>query len=208
MRDTTSRTPTLSIGVLASHEGSLLQEILDACGDARLCARVSLVISNNSDSGALRRARSAGVQTAHLSSATHAEPDALDRAIADALTRADVDLVVLVGYMKRLGPVTLARFERRMINTHPSLLPKYGGSGFYGRRVHDAVIANGDSESGATVHWVTGDYDSGPIVAQRRISVAAGETPETLEHKVKTVERQLLIDTLCSLARRRTSVTS
>jgi len=208
MRSSASRTPTLNIGVLASHEGSLLQEILDACGDMRLCAHVGIVISNNSDSGALRRARDAGVATAHLSSAIHTDPDVLDRAIADTLARANVDLVVLVGYMKRLGPITLGRFENRMINTHPSLLPKYGGSGFYGRRVHDAVIANGDRESGATVHWVTGDYDSGPIVAQRRVSVAAGETSETLEHKVKTVERQLLIETLCSLSRRRTSVTS
>lgn len=208
MRSSASRAPTLNIGVLASHEGSLLQEILNACGDTRLGAHVSVVISNNSDSGALRRARDAGVPTAHLSSATHTEPDALDRAIADTLARANVDLVVLVGYMKRLGPITLGRFENRMINTHPSLLPKYGGSGFYGRRVHDAVIANGDRESGATVHWVTGDYDSGPIVAQRRVSVAAGETPETLEHKVKAVERQLLIDTLCALADRRTLAAS
>lgn len=190
----------LCIGVLASHEGSLLQAILDACADKRLCARVGVVISNNSDSGALRRAREAGVRTAHLSSATHA--DALDRAISDTLEQANVDLVVLVGYMKRLGPLTLARFANRMINTHPSLLPKYGGSGFFGRRVHDAVLANGDTESGATVHWVSGDYDSGPIIAQVRVPVAATETPESLEHKVKAVERQLLIDTLRSLVDR------
>ena len=95
-----------------------------------------------------------------------------------------------------------------MINTHPSLLPKYGGSGFFGRRVHDAVIANGDTESGATVHWVTGDYDSGPIIAQRRVLIAADETPATLEHKVKAVERQLLIDTLRTLVDRRASVAS
>ena len=111
--------------------------------------------------------------TAHLSSATHTDPDALDRAISDTLEQANVDLVVLVGYMKRLGPLTLARFANRMINTHPSLLPKYGGSGFFGRRVHEAVLANGDTESGATVHWVAGDYDSGPIIAQVRVPVAA-----------------------------------
>ncbi len=192
----------MRIGVLASHEGSLLQAILDACADAHLYGRVSVVISNNSESGALRRAREASVRTAHLSSATHADPAALDRAISDALAQADVDLVVLVGYMKRLGPVTLARFKDRMINTHPSLLPKYGGSGFFGRRVHDAVLANGDTESGATVHWVTGDYDSGPIIAQVRVAVAEAETPETLEHKVKAAERKLLIDTLRSLADR------
>ena len=129
----------------------------------------------------------------------HADAVALDRAITQTLEQANVDLVVLVGYMKRLGPVTLGRFEHRMINTHPSLLPKYGGSGFFGRRVHEAVLANGDTESGATVHWVSGDYDSGPIIAQVRVPVAAAETPETLEHKVKAVERQLLIETLRSL---------
>ncbi len=208
MRTPAPRAAVPCIGVLASHEGSLLQEILDACSDARLCARVSVVISNNSDSGALRRARDASVHTVHLSSATHPDAGALDRAISDTLEQAGVDLVVLVGYMKRLGPVTLARFKDRMINTHPSLLPKYGGSGFFGRRVHDAVIANGDTESGATVHWVTGDYDSGPIIAQRRVLVAADETPATLEHKVKAVERQLLIDTLRTLVDRRASVAS
>jgi len=192
------RTPP-GIGVLASHEGSLLQGILDACADKRLYARVAVVISNNSDSGALRRAREAGVRTAHLSSATHADAASLDRAISETLEQANVDLVVLVGYMKRLGPLTLARFANRMVNTHPSLLPKYGGSGFFGRRVHEAVLANGDTESGATVHWVSGDYDSGPIIAQVRVPVAAAETPETLEHKVKAVERQLLIETLRSL---------
>ncbi len=196
------KTPVLCIGVLASHEGSLLQAILDACTDTHLCARVSVVISNNSDSGSLRRAREASVRTAHLSSATHADPVALDRAISETLQQANVDLVVLVGYMKRLGPATLARFKDRMINTHPSLLPKYGGSGFFGRRVHDAVLANGDTESGATVHWVTGDYDSGPIIAQVRVPIAHAETPETLEHKVKAAERKLLIDTLRLLADR------
>ena len=196
------RTTALHIGVLASHEGSLLQAILDACADTHLRARVCVVISNNSDSGALRRAREASVRTAHLSSATHADPAALDRAISETLEQANVDLVVLVGYMKRLGPVTLARFKDRMINTHPSLLPKYGGSGFFGRKVHDAVLANGDTESGATVHWVPGDYDSGPIIAQVRVPIIDAETPATLEEKVKAAERKLLIETLRSIADR------
>jgi phosphoribosylglycinamide formyltransferase-1 len=206
MRTNALRAPVLCIGVLASHEGSLLQAILDACAEGRICARVCVVISNNSDSGALRRARDANVRTAHLSSATHPDPTALDRAISETLEQANVDLVVLVGYMKRLGPATLAQFKDRMINTHPSLLPKYGGSGFFGRRVHDAVLANGDTESGATVHWVAGDYDSGPIIAQVRVPVTDAETPETLETKVKAAERRLLIDTLRAFAdRARTS---
>jgi len=196
----------MRIGVLASHEGSVLQAILDACNaanpDARLCARVSVVVSNNSESGAIRRAREAGIRAVHLSSATHPDADALDRAIVQCLDDAAVDLVVLAGYMKRLGPATLARFKDRMINTHPSLLPKFGGTGFFGRRVHEAVIDAGERESGATVHWVTGEYDSGPIIAQVRVQIAPGETAESLETKVKAAERSLLIDTLRSLTER------
>jgi len=195
----------MRIGVLASHEGSVLQAILDACDapnpDARLCARVSVVVSNNSESGAIRRARDAGIRSVHLSSATHDDAASLDRAITHCLDDAAVDLVVLAGYMKRLGPVTLARFKGRLINTHPSLLPKFGGSGYFGRRVHEAVIAAGERESGATIHWVTGDYDSGPVIAQVRVPIAENETAQTLETRVKAVERTLLIDTLRMLAK-------
>jgi phosphoribosylglycinamide formyltransferase 1 len=196
----------MRIGVLASHEGSVLQAVLDACAvagtGARLCGRVSIVISNNSDSGALRRARDAGIPALHLSSATHPNPTSLDLAIAQSLDDARVDLVVLAGYMKRLGPETLARFANRLINTHPSLLPKFGGSGFFGGAVHAAVLAAGERESGATVHWVVGDYDTGPIIAQARVRVADAETPASLEAKVKLAERELLIETLISLTNR------
>ncbi|HET6473905.1 MAG TPA: phosphoribosylglycinamide formyltransferase [Pseudomonadales bacterium] len=191
----------MRLGVLASHEGSVLQALLDACADARIAARIVLVVSNNSDSGALRRAREAGIATCHLSSATHSDPTALDQAIVDALDAAAVDLVVLAGYMKRLGPTTLERYAGRLLNTHPSLLPKFGGAGFYGRRVHEAVLASGDRESGATVHWVAGEYDTGPIVAQTRVPICANETAQSLETKVKAVERELLIETLATLAR-------
>jgi phosphoribosylglycinamide formyltransferase-1 len=192
----------MRIGVLASHEGSVLQAMLDACDDARIAARIVLVISNNSESGALRRARDAGIVTRHLSSATHTDPTALDRAFVDSLDAANVDLVVLAGYMKRLGPAMLGRYAGRLLNTHPSLLPKFGGAGFYGRHVHDAVLASGERETGATVHWVVGDYDTGPIIAQTRLVVSADDTAESLEAKVKSVERTLLIDTLATLARR------
>jgi phosphoribosylglycinamide formyltransferase-1 len=103
--------------------------------------------------------------------------------------------------MKRLGPATLERFKGRLINTHPSLLPKFGGVGFFGDAVHAAVIAAGEHESGATVHWVSGDYDAGPIIAQARVPVVDTETPASLEEKVKVAERALLIDTLRALAK-------
>jgi len=190
----------MRIGVLASHEGSVLQAVLDACASGRVAARVSLVISNNSNSGALRRAQDAHIPIAHLSATTHADAAALDHAITTHLVRANVDLVLLAGYMKRLGPLALTRFKGRIINTHPALLPKFGGAGFFGRRVHDAVLASGETVSGATVHWVEGDYDTGPIIAQAAVAVAADETAASLEAKVKIAERDLLIDTLARLA--------
>jgi phosphoribosylglycinamide formyltransferase-1 len=190
----------MRIAVLASHEGSVLQAVLDACTNERIRARVCLVISNNSNAGALRRAQDAHIATAHLSATTHPDAAALDNAITTQLVRANVDLVLLAGYMKRLGPLTLARFKGRIINTHPALLPKFGGAGFFGRRVHEAVLAAGESVSGATVHWVEGDYDTGPIIAQAAVAVAAGESPASLEAKVKIAERDLLIDTLARLA--------
>jgi len=177
----------------------VLQAVLDATQDHSLGARVNVVISNNSDSGALRRARQASVPTAHLSSKTHPRPADLDLAIATLLADRQTNLVLLAGYMKRLGPVTLGEFAGHIVNTHPSLLPKYGGRGFYGRRVHEAVLANGDAETGATVHLVEGDYDSGPILAQARIEVRPDDTVQRLEQRVKCCERDLLLNTLRKL---------
>ena len=192
------------IGVLASHEGSVLQAVIDATRDQRLQAGVGLVISNNSQSGALRRAAELGIPGLHLSTRTHRRPVELDRAIANALSDARIDIVLLAGYMRRLGPVTLDTFAGQLLNTHPSLLPRYGGRGFFGLRVHEAVLAAGDTESGATVHVVERDYDSGPILAQARVPVLPDDTPESLEQRVKRCERDLLITTLDEFARQQT----
>src|SRR5437763_1060469 len=142
----------LRIGVLASGEGTTLQAILDATAKRLLNADVVLVISNNHDCGALRRAKAASVAAVHLSAKTHPDADALDRAMLGHLEESKVDVAVLAGFMKKVGPRTLATFGERMLNTHPSLLPKYGGKGMYGHRVHEAVLAAGESETGVTVH--------------------------------------------------------
>jgi phosphoribosylglycinamide formyltransferase 1 len=191
----------MRLGVLASHEGSLLQSILDACRASTIPGDVAVVISNNSGSGALRRARSAGTAAVHLSARTHPAEDDLDAAITQTLRTHRVDWVVLAGYMKQLGPETLTAFRGRIVNTHPALLPRHGGRGFFGRRVHEAVLAAGDAESGATVHLVDDEYDSGPILAQVRVRVVPGDTAEALETRVKAAERQLLIGVLAALAR-------
>lgn len=191
----------MNIGALASHEGTTLQAVLDACANGDIDGRVALVISNNADAGALRRARASGVPVAHLSGKTHPDPAALDRAIRDALQAAGIDVVLLAGYMKKLGPLTLGAYAGRVINTHPALLPRHGGQGMYGMHVHRAVIAAGDRVSGVTVHQVEDDYDTGPALAQRQVPVLPGDTPETLAQRVQASERQLLVEVLGALSR-------
>jgi phosphoribosylglycinamide formyltransferase 1 len=186
----------LRLGFLASHRGSNMQAIIDACKLGTLAATPVLVISNNLDSGALLRARQEHLAALHLSTRTHPDPTALDQAIADALVDHGVDLVVLAGYMRRLGPQTLTRYAGHLINIHPSLLPKYGGVGMYGDKVHAAVLAAGESASGATVHAVTANYDEGPVLAQTRVTVFPNDTVASLAARVLEQEHLLYVATL------------
>ena len=190
----------LRLGFLASHNGSGMRAVVEACAAGRLAAAPCLVISNNADSAALTWAAAHGLATRHLSGRTCAGPDALDAAIAGALDAARVSLVVMSGYMRKLGPRTLARYRRRMINIHPSLLPRHGGQGMYGSRVHQAVIEAGDRESGATVHLVDAEYDQGPVLARARVPVPEGDDAAALEQRVRAIEPDLLVDTLRRIA--------
>ncbi len=186
----------MNIGVLASHAGSTLQAVMDAIDAGQLAARVCIVISNNSGSGALARATRAGIPTDHISSTTHPDDSERDITMRNTLLAHQVDLLLLAGYMKPIGAATLAAFDTHIINTHPSLLPKFGGTGFYGLKVHAAVLAAGERESGATVHHVIDSYDTGAIIAQQRVPVVAGDTPESLQDRVKAVEQSLLLKVL------------
>lgn len=201
MNYTPSVTRPLLIGVLASHEGTTLQAILDACAARAIPAQVVVVISNNGGSGALRRARAVGAEALHLSSKTHPEPGALDSAIVAALKARDVEVVMLAGYMKKLEVGLLERYHGRIINTHPSLLPRFGGHGMYGLRVHAAVLGAGEAESGSSVHLVDAEYDTGRVLEQARVPVLPGDTPETLAARVQERERRLVVDVLGAIAR-------
>ncbi|MDH3641876.1 MAG: phosphoribosylglycinamide formyltransferase [Gammaproteobacteria bacterium] len=193
----------IRIAVLASHGGSVLQAVIDAIEAGGLPVEVVLVISNNSQSQALTRAVVHGIATMHLSGRTHPDPDDLDTAMTGVLQTSDPDWILLAGYMKRLGPRTLAAFRNKILNTHPALLPRHGGKGFYGRHVHQAVLEAGDTESGATVHLVDGEYDSGPILSQVRVPVKSIDNAQTLEERVQVAERKLIVATLAELAERR-----
>ncbi|HEY7441121.1 MAG TPA: phosphoribosylglycinamide formyltransferase [Vicinamibacterales bacterium] len=191
----------MNVGILASHEGTTLQGVIDACADGRIPGRVAVVVSNNSNSGALVRARQAGIRAVHLSSRTHEHPVALDAAIRDVLLAAEVDLVFLAGYMKQLGPLVLAAFRGNVLNTHPALLPKFGGLGMHGDRVFEAVLEARETESGVSIHLVDSDYDTGPVVRQSRVPVLSGDSIDDLKARVRARERELVVETLAAIAR-------
>jgi formyltetrahydrofolate-dependent phosphoribosylglycinamide formyltransferase len=176
---------TMRVAVAVSGRGSNLEALLRALGkDAP--ARVVLVLSNRPDAGALERAHTHGVPTEVL-------PDPADPADwLDRLERHRVDLLVLAGYLKLVPAAVIARYRDRIVNVHPGLLPAFGGRGMYGHRVHDAVLASGARESGATVHLVDEVYDRGAILAQGRVPVLPDDTPDRLAARVLQVEHRLL----------------
>lgn len=190
----------LKLGFLASHQGSNMQAIIDACLEGRLAAEPCVVISNNRNAEALQRAQKAGVPAYHMNSKTHPDPNALDLAIVDVLRRHGVNLLILAGYMRKVGPQTLREFWSRILNIHPALLPKFGGQGMYGMHVHEAVIRSGDRETGITIHVVDEEYDQGPIVSQCRIPVEPGDTPESLRERVLAREHEFFVETLVKIA--------
>lgn len=173
-----------------------MQAIIDACKSGVLQATPAVVISNNSNSGAITRAKREGIPFYHLSQTTHPEQEELDQAILDALLKHGVDVVVLAGYMKKLGQKTLSHFKGAILNIHPALLPRFGSKGMYGIHVHEAVIAAEEKESGVTIHVVDGEYDTGPVIAQARIPVLPNDKPETLQARVLDLEHSFFPETL------------
>lgn len=186
----------LKIGILASHNGTNLQSIIDASEKGILNGNVSVVISNNSKSGAAERAKRYGIPFYHLSGMTHPDQDKLDNAILTALIDNNSDLIFLAGYMKKIGIETLKKFKGKILNTHPALLPKFGGQGMYGMNVHKAVLEKQEKESGVSIHLVDEDYDTGKIIAQTKVPVFPNDTPESLCDHVMQRERQFIIEVL------------
>jgi phosphoribosylglycinamide formyltransferase 1 len=176
---------TMRVAVAVSGRGSNLQALLRALGPGAP-ARVVLVLSDRPDAGGLERAREYGVPAEVLS-------DPADAAQwLTQLERHRTELVVLAGYLKLVPAPVIARFRDRILNVHPALLPAFGGKGMYGHRVHQAVLASGARESGATVHLVDEAYDRGPVLAQVRVPVLPDDTPDRLAARVLEVEHRLL----------------
>ncbi len=184
------------IGVMASGGGSNFKAIIERIGEGDLEAQCKFLITNNGTCGAVEHAKEYGIPVYHISGKTHPEQAAYEAALLEVLDKYDVDLLVLAGYMKALPVCIVRRMENRILNIHPSLLPKYGGKGFWGIHVHEAVIAAHEKESGPTVHLVSEEIDQGKILAQVKVPVLEGDTPEVLAARVLEQEHDLYWKTI------------
>ncbi|HTZ61662.1 MAG TPA: phosphoribosylglycinamide formyltransferase [Thermoplasmata archaeon] len=187
--------PPLRVVVLASGEGTTLEGLAAALAPVPEAARIVGVISDRPDVPALERAVRRGLST-EVVAPDGDPPEKWAERLTAAIERRRADLVVLAGFLAILPPGWVARWHGRAVNLHPSLLPRYGGKGMHGRRVHAAVLAAGERETGATVHLVSGDVDGGPAVAQARLPVRPDDTPETLRDRLRPVEIELLARTV------------
>ncbi len=184
--------PSTNIAVFASGGGSNLQALLDAQAALAFNGRIALVFSNQPAAPALEKARARKIETFCIPSSGFAgSREQYDQMVLDRLKSLGIQLVCLAGYMRILTPVLTQAFYLRMMNVHPALLPKYGGPGFYGHHVHEAVLKSGEGESGATVHFVEAGVDEGPIILQRRVPVLPGDDKESLSKRVLEVEHEL-----------------
>ena len=190
----------LKIGVLASGGGSNLQSIIDKSLEGSMNGDVVVVISNNSKAKALQRAANHGIDGLHISSFTEGTQEKADKKICTEMVSRGVDLVVLAGYMKSVSSELLDTYKGRIINIHPALLPKFGGTGMYGMHVHEAVIASGEKESGPSVHYVDSEYDHGSIIAQVKVPVYPEDTPEKLQKRILIEEHKLLPEVIQKIA--------
>lgn len=189
-----------TFGVFASGGGSNFKAILSHEKDGTLGGECRFLITNNAGSGAAEIAKNFGIPVYHISGKTHPNPAEYEQAILKVLKENAVNLIALCGYMKRIPDAVLQATENRMLNVHPSLLPKFGGAGFFGIHVHEAVIAAKEKESGATIHLVSGDYDSGKILVQTKVPVFESDSPADLAARVLVQEHALYWKTLKNYA--------
>lgn len=187
----------LNIAVCVSGGGTDLQSIIDACEAGKINGQIRLVISNRKKAYGLERARLHGIQAEWIKD----EDEILKR-----FEEEKIDVVVLAGYLAIVGDKLIKQYKNRIINIHPSLIPSFCGPGFYGMHVHEAVFKRGVKVSGATVHFVTGEVDGGPIFLQRAVDISDLETPEDIQARVLEIEHEILPEAVALYCEGRVSV--
>lgn len=192
----------LKIAVCVSGGGTNLQAIIDAVADGRITnTEIVRVISNKKDAYALERAAKAGIDAVAVARGDYPDKESFQDALIAAVDEAAPDLVVLAGFLVVLPEKMVAKYNRRIINIHPSLIPSFCGDGFYGLRVHEAALARGVKVTGATVHFVDEGTDTGPIIKQKAVEILEGDTPEVLQKRVmEQAEWKILPATINEIA--------
>ena len=175
----------LKVGVMVSGGGTNLQAILDAVDAGKIRnASIEVVVSNNPGAYALERAKNHGIPAGCLSPKDFESREAFNEAFLAKVDEYDLDLIVLAGFLVKIPEAMVEKYEHRIINVHPSLIPSFCGVGYYGLKVHEAALARGVKVTGATVHFVDGGMDTGPIILQKAVEVLPGDTPEVLQRRV------------------------
>lgn len=188
------------LAFLASHTGTNLQALLDACRQGALAAEPVLVISNNHNSGALQKAEAAGIPAIHLSRKTcNGNLQQLDQEMRLCLQQHGAQWIVLAGYLRPVGKLVLEAWGNRIINIHPGKLPEFGGKGMYGMKVHEAVLASGATETTITIHYVDRQYDHGAVIAEKKIPMLPSDTIQSLSAKVQAIEHEFYPATIAAL---------
>ena len=198
----------LRIGVMVSGGGTNLQAIMDAMDSGRITnTELAVVISNNANAYALERARLRGIEAVCISPREYETRDAFNEAFLAKVDGYQLDLIVLAGFLVAIPAAMTEKYEGRIINIHPSLIPSFCGKGYYGLKVHEAALARGVKVAGATVHFVDEGTDTGPIILQKAVDVEPGDTPETLQRRVmEQAEWKILPEAIGLIAAGRVSV--
>ncbi|WP_333651345.1 phosphoribosylglycinamide formyltransferase [Lacrimispora sp.] len=194
----------LKIGVLVSGGGTNLQAVLDAIESGQITgAEVKVVISNNQNAYALKRAKNHGIDAFCISPGDFQERQAFNNALLEKVDEYGLDLIVLAGFLVTIPPAMVQKYRNRIINIHPSLIPSFCGKGYYGLKVHEAVLERGVKITGATVHYVDEGTDTGPILLQKAVEVHEGDTPESLQKRVmEEAEWKILPQAIAMIADR------
>ncbi|MBX2834946.1 MAG: phosphoribosylglycinamide formyltransferase [Micavibrio sp.] len=193
----------LNLAVLISGGGSNLQALIDACAAPDFPARIQLVISNRPDAYGIERAKIANIDTKIIDHNKYTKRIEFEKRVQNALSNYPIDLICLAGFMRILTADFINHWPKKIINTHPALLPKFGGKGMYGEHVHRAVLEAGETESGASIHYVIPEVDQGPVISQAKVPVLAADTINTLSTRVIEQEHKLYPEAVKKIASER-----
>lgn len=189
----------INIVVFASGSGTNFQSIIDATEKGLIDGQINGLITNKDGIQAIERAKNHGINYTTLSPSQFSDKSEYTQELLDQLQSWETDLIALAGYLIKIPAEVIQKYEGRIVNIHPSLLPKYGGKGFYGQNVHRAVIENNETESGCTVHLVTEEYDTGPILAQRKVPVKPSDDASALAERILKEEHKLFPKVIAEL---------